>query len=75
MATLLEMRQEEGIKNARAEIVEALKQEGVTLPDDEQLDAMAKQAVDVYDNDYNRALCWSHAIGEAILSVFPQFYD
>jgi hypothetical protein len=63
--TLAELWQEASISNARAEIADLLEQDGISATD-EQLDAMAKQAVDNYDNDNIRAECWNHAIGEAI---------
>jgi hypothetical protein len=63
--TLAELWQEASIGNARAEIADLLEQDSISATDG-QLDAMAKQAVDNYDNDNIRAECWNHAIGEAI---------
>jgi len=63
--TLAELWQEASISNARAEIAELLEEDEITVTA-EQLDAMAKQAVDNYDTDNIRAECWNYAIDEAI---------
>jgi hypothetical protein len=40
--------------------------EDYKLPPDEEIDAMARKAVELYDDDNVRAECWNHALWSVV---------